>query len=337
LKKYNIAIVGATGLVGQEIIKILEARSFPAGNVYPYSSGRSAGSRAFINHNEVVVRAVTPESFRQVDIALFAAGAEVSLYYSPIAKASGALVIDSGTAFRMYREVPLIVPEVNAQDIKNHNGIIASPNSATIQLVTALYPLHKVNPIKRIIMATYESVSGSGAAAMNELTTQTKAVLEGRNVIPHIYHHQIAFNVFPEIDVFLDDGYTREEWKIIEETRKILHTEEIAISVTCVRAPVYIGYSEAVNIEFTSPMSPDEAKNILSMARGIKVLDDPSVSLYPQPWPAAGSNDIFVGRIRKDVSHPNGLVMWIVTDNLRKGGALNSIQIAEEMINNGWL
>ncbi len=335
MKKYNIAIVGATGLVGQEFIKILEARNFPVDNVYPYSSDRSAGSKVFINHNEVTVKEVNAESFRQVDIALFAASTEVSLYYSPIATESGAIVIDSSAGFRMFHEVPLVVPEVNPQDIKQHSGIIASPSCATIQMVAALYPLHKVNTLKRIIVATYESVSGSGSAAMNELTTQTKFVLEGRSIIPHIYHHQVAFNILPEIDVFLDDGYTKEEWKIVEETKKILHSEEIAISATCVRVPVYIGYSEAVHVEFTEPMAPDEARNILSMAPGVKVLDDPTVSLYPQPWPASGSNDVFVGRIRRDLSHPNGLVMWIVTDNLRKGSALNSIQIAEEMVNQG--
>jgi len=335
LKKYNIAIVGATGLVGQEFIKTLEARKFPLGNIYLYSSDRSAGSKVFINHNEIVVKEVNSESFRQTDIALFAAGTEVSLYYSPIATESGAVVIDNSAAFRMHREVPLVVPEVNAQDIMQHSGIIASPNCATIQMVTALYPLHKVNPIKRIVLSTYESVSGSGSAAMNELTTQTKFVLEGRNIIPHVYHHQIAFNVFPEIDVFLDDGYTKEEWKIVGETRKILHSEEIAVSATCVRVPVYIGYAEAVHVEFAESMSPDGARDILTVAPGIKVLDDPTVSLYPQPWPASGSNNVFVGRIRKDISHPNGLVMWIVTDNLRKGGALNSIQIAEELVSRG--
>ena len=335
MKKYNIAIVGATGLVGQEFIKTLEARKFPLGNIYLCSSDRSAGSKVFIDHNEIVVKEVNSESFRQTDIALFAAGAEVSLYYSPIATESGAVVIDNSAAFRMHREVPLVVPEVNAQDIMQHSGIIASPNCATIQMVTALYPLHKVNPIKRIVLSTYESVSGSGSAAMNELTTQTKFVLEGRNIIPHVYHHQIAFNVFPEIDVFLDDGYTREEWKIVGETRKILHSEEVAVSATCVRVPVYIGYAEAVHVEFAESMSPDGARDILAVAPGIKVLDDPTVSLYPQPWPASGSNNVFVGRIRKDISHPNGLVMWIVTDNLRKGGALNSIQIAEELVSRG--
>lgn len=333
MKKIRVAIVGATGLVGQEFIKVLEERRFPMDEVYPYASGRSAGKKMFINHHEVTVKEVSPGSFKNVDVALFSAGSEVSLYYSPIAAKSGAVVIDNSSAFRMNTEVPLVVPEVNPEDIKQHRGIIANPNCSTIQLVTALQPLHKVNPIKRLIIATYQAVSGSGSAAMNDLTTQSKSVLEGRSIVPHVYPHQIAFNLLPEIDVFLDDGYTKEEWKMIEETRKIMHAKEMAISATCVRVPVYIGHSEAVHIEFTHPMSPDKARRILATAPGVKVLDDPAVSLYPQPWPVAGSSDVFVGRIRTDLSHPNGLVMWIVADNLRKGAALNAVQIAEEVLN----
>jgi aspartate-semialdehyde dehydrogenase len=261
----------------------------------------------------------------------------VSRHFSPIAARAGAVVIDNSAAFRMEPWVPLVVPEVNPEDIKWHKGIIANPNCSTIQMVVALYPLHKVNPIKRIVVSTYQSVSGTGSAAVEELTVQTRQVLEGQNTIPHVYPHQIAFNVLPEIDVFLDDGYTKEEWKMVEETKKIMHADEIAISATCVRVPVFTGHSEAIHVEFSSPMFPDEAERILAQAPGVKILDDTSISLYPHPWAAAGTDEVFVGRIRRDVSHPNGLVMWVVADNLRKGAALNAVQIAEEMIKRDWL
>ncbi|MFQ5827451.1 MAG: aspartate-semialdehyde dehydrogenase, partial [Dehalococcoidia bacterium] len=227
--------------------------------------------------------------------------------------------------------------EVNVEDMKAHKGIIANPNCSTIQLVVALYPLHQVNPIRRIIVSTFQSVSGTGLAAMEELSTQTKQVMEGSNAVPHVYPHQIAFNILPEIDVFLYNRYTKEEWKMMEETRKIMHSPEIEISVTCVRVPVYIGHSEAVHVEFSRPMTPEEARNILAQAPGVKVQDDPEISLYPQPWSVAGTDEVFVGRIHSDASHPNGLVMWVVADNLRKGAALNAIQIAEEMIRRGWI
>jgi len=237
----------------------------------------------------------------------------------------------------MDSRVPLVVPEVNAEDIKKHRGIIANPNCSTIQMVVALYPLHKVNPIKRITVATYQSVSGTGIAAVEELTKQAKVVMDGGNVVPHVYSHQIAFNLLPEIDVFLENGYTKEEWKLVEETRKIMHAESLAVSATCVRVPVFISHSEAIQVEFTDYMSPEEARSILSKSQGIKVLDDPNVSLYPQPWLAAGTDDVYVGRIRSDASYLNGLVMWVVSDNIRKGAALNAVQIAEEAAKNSWV
>jgi aspartate-semialdehyde dehydrogenase len=277
------------------------------------------------------------ETFHDIDIAFFSAGADVSRQLCPIAAKAGAVVIDNSATFRLEPSVPLVVPEVNPEDINQHNGIIANPNCSTIQLVVALYPLHKVNPIKRVIVSTYQSVSGAGFTAANELTRETKLVLEGRSVCPHAFAHQIAFNVLPEIDVFLDNGYTKEEWKMTEETRKIMHAPDIAASATCVRVPVWFGHSEAVNVEFTSPISAKEARKILDQSPGIKVLDDPSVSHYPYPWAVTGSNHVFVGRIREDISCPNGLVMWIVADNLRKGAALNAVQIAEEGINRGWI
>ena len=337
MKAYNVAIVGATGMVGQEFIKVLQQRNFPAASVSLYASDRSAGKKLYVGHHEIEVKETSPDSFQNIDIALFSAGAEISRYFSPIAAKSGTLVVDNSAAFRMEPKVPLVVPEINPEDIRLHGGIIANPNCSTIQMVVALYPLHKVNPIKRIVVSTYQAVSGTGAAAMEELTTQAKLVLEGQNVVPHVYPHQIGFNLLPEIDVFLDNGYTKEEWKMVDETRKIMHAPDIAISATCVRVPVFIGHSEAINVEFTDPMSPEEARQILTKAPGVKVLDDPSVSLYPMPWLAAGSDDVYVGRIRADASQPKALVMWVVSDNLRKGAALNAVQIAEEAARRDWV
>jgi len=337
MKRYNVAIVGVTGLVGQEFIKILGQRNFPLESVRLYSSDRSAGRKLFVNHKEEVVQETSLESFRGIDIALFSAGSEISRYYSPVAVQSGAVVIDNSSAFRMDKEVPLVIPEVNPEDIKLHKGIIANPNCSAIQLAVVLYPLHKVNPIKRIIVDTYQSVSGSGSEAIDELTTQSRQVLDGQLAVTKVYPHQIAFNLLPEIDVFLDTGYTKEERKLMEETGKIMHAPEITISATCVCVPVFIGHSEAVHVEFTHVISPEEARQLLSHSPGIKVLDDPTVSLYPQPWSVAGTDECYVGRIRQDVFHKNSLAMWIVADNIRKGAALNVIQVAEEMIKKGWL
>lgn len=337
MKGFHVAIVGATGLVGHEFIKVLEQRNFPMRSIRLLASDRSAGRKLFVNHGEVEVEETTPQSFEGVDIALFSAGAEISNHFSPIATRVGAVVIDNSAAFRMDPEVPLVVPEVNAEDIKEHRGIIANPNCSTIQMVVALYPLHKVNPIKRIIVDTYQAVSGTGSVATEELSEQARMVLEGRSVVSHVYPHQIAFNVLPEIDLFLDNGYTKEEWKCVEETRKIMHAEDIAISATCVRVPVFIGHSEAIHVEFSEPMSPETARRILADAPGVKVLDDLNISLYPMPWSAAGVDDVFVGRIRRDASHDCGLAMWVVADNLRKGAALNAVQIAEAMVERSWI
>ena len=334
---YHVAIVGATGMVGQEFIKVLMQRNFPMASIQLYASDRSAGRKVFVGHQELVVKETANDSFDNVDIALFSAGAEISKHFAPIAAKAGALVIDNSAAWRMDPRVPLVVPEVNVDDIKKHRGIIANPNCSTIQMVVALYPLYKVNPMKRITVATYQSVSGTGIAAVEELTKQSKTVIDGGNVVPHVYAHQIAFNLLPEIDVFMENGYTKEEWKMVEETRKIMHAENLAVSATCVRVPVFVSHSEAIHIEFTEYMSPDEARAILSKASGIKVLDDPNVSLYPQPWLAAGTDDVYVGRVRSDASYLNGLVMWVVSDNIRKGAALNAVQIAEEAIKRDWV
>ncbi|MGD0857147.1 MAG: aspartate-semialdehyde dehydrogenase [Dehalococcoidia bacterium] len=334
---HHVAIVGATGMVGQEFIKILMQRNFPMASIQLYASDRSAGRKVFVGHQEMVVKETANDSFDNVDIALFSAGAEISKHFAPIAAKAGALVIDNSAAWRMDPRVPLVVPEVNVDDIKKHRGIIANPNCSTIQMVVALYPLHKVNPMKRITVATYQSVSGTGIAAVEELTKQSKTVIDGGNVVPHVYAHQIAFNLLPEIDVFMENGYTKEEWKMVEETRKIMHAENLAVSATCVRVPVFVSHSEAIHIEFTEYMSPDDARAILSKAPGIKVLDDPNVSLYPQPWLAAGTDEVYVGRVRSDASYLNGLVIWVVSDNIRKGAALNAIQIAEEAIKREWV
>ena len=337
IKKCNVAVVGATGLVGQEFIKVLGQRNFPMSSLQLFASDRSAGRRLTVDDEEIEVMETTPQSFDEIDIALFSAGAEISHHFAPIAAQSGAVVIDNSAAFRMEPDIPLVVPEVNAEDIKNHKGIIANPNCSTIQLVVALYPLHKVNPIKRLIVDSYQAVSGTGAAALEELSEQARAVLEGRSVVPHVYPHQIAFNILPEIDLFLDNGYSKEEWKVVEESKKIMHAENIAISATCVRVPIFIGHSEAIHVEFSEPMSPDTARRILAEAPGVRVLDDPSISLYPQPWSVAGSDEVFVGRIRRDASNDRGLVMWVVADNLRKGAALNAVQIAETAVERSWI
>ena len=337
MEGFNVTIVGALEIVGQEIIKILEQRKFPVASMQLLATDHSSGVKLLFNHKRIEVRKVKPGDFRNVDIAFFSTGNDISRRLAPAAVEAGAVVIDSSTAFRTNPAVPLVVPEVNLGDIKWHKGIIASPNCSTIQMVVALNPLHEINSIKRIVVSTYQSVSSSGGAALRELTDQARLALDGRRICPHVYSHQIAFNVLPEIDVFLDNGYTKEEQKLVEETRKILHVEDIAISATCVRVPVWFGHCESVNVEFSSPITSEEARKILAQAPGVRVLDDPSVSFYPQPWAASGSDHVFVGRIRKDISHPNGLAMWIVADNLRKGAALNAVQIAEEGIAKGWI
>ena len=245
MKEFNVAVVGATSLVGQEFIKVLEQRNFPVALIQPLASEDSSETKLFFNHQKIEVEEATPEVFREVDIALFAAGADVSRRLVPLATEAGAVVIDDSSAFRTEPSVPLVVPEVNAEDIKWHKGIIANPSCSTIQLVAALYHLHRVNPIKRIVISSYQSVSGSGSTALKELTSQTQSILEGRRICPHVYSHQIAFNILPEIGVFLDNGYTHEEQKLMEETQKILHTNDIAMSATCVRVPVYFGNSES--------------------------------------------------------------------------------------------
>ncbi len=329
---YNVAVVGATGLVGQEFLKIATQRDFPIKGLRLLASSRSAGRRVTVGEREVEVEETNSKSFAGVDIAFFSATTEVSKQMIPAAVKAGAVVIDDSAAWRMEPEVALVVPEVNADDLKGHNGIIAIPNCPTTPLVLTLWPIHTTNPVKRIIVDTYQSVSGVGAQALQELTDQTRAALDGNNTTSHVFPHQIAFNLLPHVDVFLGSGYTKEEWKIINETKKIMHEPDLAISATCVRAAVYVGHSEAVHVEFTHPITPEEVQATLRDAPGVTLQDEPSLNLYPTPWAVAGKDDVFVGRIRQDASHPVGIAMWIVSDNLRKGAALNAIQIAEELV-----
>ena len=330
---FKVAVVGATGLVGGEFLKILEQRNFPVDELMLYASDRSAGKKLSFKGDSIEVMETVDNSFNNIDIALFSAGSDVSKYFSPIAAKAGAVVIDNSSAFRMDNEVPLVVPEVNPEDIRLNKGIIANPNCSTIQMVVALNPIHKISPVQRIVVSTYQAVSGTGSNAVEELRNQTSDLISGEKEInPAVYPHQIAFNALPFVEGFLDNDYTTEEWKMVEETRKIMHQDSMAICATCVRVPVYFGHGESVNIELESPMNPEDVKRILSNAPGVSLLDNPSKDIYPLPIEAEGQDDVFVGRIRKDESHPNGLVMWVVADNIRKGAALNTIQIAEKML-----
>jgi aspartate-semialdehyde dehydrogenase len=332
LQDLTIAVVGATGAVGVEFLKIVAERYPDLRQIKLLASRRSAGKRVTVNGRELVVEETTEDSFKGVDIAFISVSTEVSRQIAPIAVAAGAVVIDDSSAFRMDPEVPLVVPEVNGEDVEGHQGIISIPNCSTTPLVMVAHPLRQVSPIARIIADTYQSVSGAGGAAMTELQEQSRILLDGGETTPKAQPHQIGFNVIPQIDSFLNNGYTREEQKMINETRKIMHAPDIAISATCVRVPVYISHSAAVHLELEHPLSPEEARDILEQMPGVKVLDDPSQGIYPMPWDAAGKDEVFVGRIRQDASNPNGLAMWVVSDNLRKGAALNSIQIAEELV-----
>jgi len=329
-KSYNIAVVGATGLVGTRMISILEERRFPVGRLVPVASERSQGEAIKFCGQSCKVTSLTPSIFDGIDITLFAGGGDISLEFAPIAAKKGAIVIDNSSAFRMDPEVGLVVPEVNPEDalMYKNKGIIANPNCSTIQLVVALAPLDKMARIRRVVVSTYQSVSGAGREAMEEFRREATEVLNGREVSPRIYPHQIAFNCIPHIDEFERDGYSKEEMKVINETRKIMH-RDIKITATAVRVPVLISHSEAVNVEFETELSPEEVRTILSASQGIKVLDNPSENLYPLQTEAAGKDEVFVGRIRKDKSVKHGVWLWITADNLRKGAALNAVQIAE--------
>ncbi|MFH1855984.1 MAG: aspartate-semialdehyde dehydrogenase [Candidatus Omnitrophota bacterium] len=330
-KKYNIAVVGATGAVGKEMLKVLEKSKVKVNKLKLLASKRSAGKSLKFKKSNYKVEELKTDSFAGIDIALFSIGAGLSKEFSPIAAKAGAVVIDNSNAFRMDKEVPLIVPEVNPLEIKNHKGIIANPNCSTIQMVVALKPIYDAAGIERLVISTYQAVSGWGKEAMDELIQQTKAILAGREpkVDKKILPYQIAFNLFPHIDVFTENGYTKEEMKMVNETRKILGDESIKITATCVRVPILISHSEAVNVQTIKKISADDARQLLSKAPGVKVVDEPLKAQYPTPLMAEGKNFTYVGRIREDMSCEKALNLWIVSDNLRKGAALNAVQIAE--------
>ncbi|MGI6082014.1 MAG: aspartate-semialdehyde dehydrogenase [Limnochordia bacterium] len=339
MRKRNVAIVGATGAVGEELLGLLVERGFPYGGLRLLASPRSAGRRITVGDREFVVEALSPQSFSGIDVAFFSAGGGVSLEYVPYAVESGAVVIDNTSAFRMDPEVPLIVPEVNGEEIAKHKGIIANPNCSTTIMVMVLGPLHEHTPIKRVVVSTYQAVSGAGARAIDELEQQVRAHVASQplqaNLLPYSAadkHYQIAFNLLPHIDSFQEMGYTREEWKMVYETQKIMGEPDLKVTATTVRVPVIRSHSESINIEFVAPVSADEARRVLSTAPGVVVKDDPERMEYPMPIDATGKDPVYVGRIREDNSLANGLNLWVVGDQIRKGAALNSLQIAEYMI-----
>ncbi len=333
-KSYAVAVAGATGAVGLEMIKTLEQRKFPVGSVKLLASERSAGKELRFNGKPVTVEKLTKDSFKGIQVALFSAGASRSLEFAPAAAASGAVVVDNSSAFRMDPEIPLVVPEVNPHAIAQYKkrGIIANPNCSTIQMVVALKPIHDAARITRIVVSTYQAVSGTGLKAIDELMVQTRALLNSQEIQKKVYPHQIAFNCLPHIDVFLDNGYTKEEMKMVNETQKIMEDSSIRVTATTVRVPVLHSHSESVNIETEKKITPKEVREILSKAPGVKVVDNPALNEYPLAIHAAGRDETFVGRIREDESIPNGINMWVVSDNVRKGAALNAVQIAEILI-----
>jgi aspartate-semialdehyde dehydrogenase len=327
--------VGATGAVGPEVLKVLEERQFPASEVVPFASARSAGKRVAFAGQQLEVRELTEDSLEGFDLALFSAGGSTSKAFAPAAVARGCVVVDKSSAYRMDPAVPLVVPEVNPADTDGHSGIVANPNCSTIQFVAVLEPLRRAAGLRHVTVATYQAVSGTGTKAMDELSDQSRAVLAGKPAAPSVYPHQIAFNALPHCDTFDDEGYTGEEAKLVRETRKILGMPDLGIAATCVRVPVWRGHSEAVWIETEQPLSAAQARELLRDAPGIVVLDDPAANVYPTPAETAGSDEVFVGRIRDDASRPNGLALWIVADNLRKGAATNGVQIAETLVERG--
>ena len=334
-KEYRVAVAGATGAVGEAMRNILAERKFPVKELVALASSRSAGKQLEFRGEPVTCKELTADSFKGIDLALFSAGGGTSIQFAPYARDAGCVVIDNSSAWRMDPTVPLVVPEVNPDDVEWHRGIIANPNCSTIQMVVALKPLHDAAQIKRIVVSTYQAVSGTGQKAIVELLDQTTAVLAGLPVEMKVYPHQIAFNCLPHIDVFLEDGYTKEERKMVDETKKIMGDKSIEVSATCVRVPVKTGHSESVNVQFARPLSPDQARGLLAAAPGVQVVDDPAGRSYPMPLDAAGKDDTFVGRIRLDPTAENTLNMWIVSDNLRKGAALNAVQIAELLAERG--
>ena len=338
-KPLTVAVVGATGVVGSTMIRMLLERGFPFGELRLLASARSVGRSVDVAGQPHEVREATPDAFDGVDIALFSAGGDTSKALAPEAARRGATVIDNSSAWRMDSAVPLVVSQVNPDDLEDHEGIIANPNCSTMQLVPPLMALRDAVGLERVIVDTYQAVSGTGGKAIDELQAQVDAHVNGRPLSSVVYAHQIAFNALPQVDVFLDNGYTKEEWKVVTESRKILHLPELRVSSTAVRVPVFVAHSEAIHVETTRPISPDRARTLFAAVPGVVVQDDPATSTYPLATDAAGSDEIFVGRVRQDpsIDGGRGLAFWVVSDNLRKGAATNAVQLAEILVERGWV
>src|ERR1700719_1725729 len=328
---FRVAILGATGAVGAELIQLLEQREFPLRELKLLASPKSAGKVFKFKGEEIPIEAVSRDSFRSIDIALFSAGSATSREYAEHAVSAGAIVIDNSSAFRMDLDVPLVVPEINPADIKKHRGIIANPNCTTLIALMAIYPLHKAFRVKRVIAASYQAVSGAGAKAIRELARQSKSFFSDEPVTPEVFPHTIAFNVLPQVDVFLDNGCTKEEVKFVNESRKIMHHPTLRASITCVRVPVFRAHSVAMHAEFKEPVSVEQARDVLAKFPGLDLVDDPSTKKYPMPLLVAGKNNCQVGRVRTDSALDNGLAFWVCGDQLLKGAALNALQIAEAL------
>ncbi len=335
----TVAVVGATGVVGRTMVQVLGERGFPIGELRLLASGRSAGRTVQVGDQSIEIREATGDAFEGVDIALFSAGADISRDLAPQAAARGATVIDNSSAWRMEPGIPLVVSQVNPDDLEAHEGIVANPNCSTMQLAPVLMALRDTVGIERVVVDTYQSVSGTGADAVAELEGQIRAHVSGEAKTNTVYPHPIAFNALPEIDTFLDNGYTKEEWKVVTESRKILHLPELRLSCTAVRVPVFVSHSEAVHVETRAPITPEEARGLFGAVSGVVVQDDPSTHAYPLASDAAGRDEVFVGRVRQDPSIPGGrgLAFWVVSDNLRKGAATNAIELAEVLVERGWV
>ena len=328
-KSYHIAIVGATGAVGAELLSVLERRSFPVASLRPLASSRSVGRQIEFQNQTVAVEELSERSFDNIDIAFFSAGGEISRRFVPAARKSGAIVIDNSSVFRMEPDVPLVIPEINGDDVRQHRGLIANPNCTTAVALMALYPLHRTFHVRRIFAASYQAVSGSGARAIAELKKQIDSSTQNLPPLAEVFPHPIAFNVLPHVDIFLEDGYTKEERKMENEARKIMHHPDLRASVTCVRVPVYRAHSVAISAEFDRPISVEQAREVLAKAPGLELVDEPHANKYPMPLNVAGKDNCQVGRVRRDCAFDNGLAFWVSGDQLLKGAALNAVQIAE--------
>lgn len=333
-RQYSVAVAGATGAVGVEMVKVLEERNFPVGSLKLLASSRSAGKTMKFRGVDVTIEELKHDSFKGVDIALFSAGGSISKEYRQSVVDAGAVMIDNSSAFRMENDVPLVVPEVNPEDVKWHKGVIANPNCSTIIMLVAVAPLHRAFGLKRLVASTYQATSGAGAKGMDEMIVQTRQVLDAQPISPSVFAHRIAFNLIPHIDVFTDNGYTKEELKMLNESRKMLHDDSILVTCTCVRVPVMRAHSESLNLEFSVPVTADMARAILAAAPGVTIVDDPAAKAYPMPVDASGQGNVLVGRIRQDISRKDGkgLDMFVSGDQVLKGAALNAVQIAELLI-----